>query len=270
MVVNNIIQKLMDIGYSEYEARAYVALVRSNPATAYEIARLSGIPTSKIYEVLARLADKGVVSSIDADTKKRYVPLPPDEFIEGRRNRLETTLDLLKEDLASVTAAPDASIVWNINDYNFLMEKASRMVQGARSNLLISCWHEEIDVLKERLVRKKREGVRMALVHFGNIQHQIGKIFQHPIEDTIYDEKGGRGLVIVADSREALIGTVREGNLVEGAWSRNGGFVTLAEDYIKHDIYVMKIVYRFDGQLKKRFGKKYAKLRDVFHDEEDI
>jgi hypothetical protein len=45
-------------------------------------------------------------------------------------------------------------------------------------------------------------------------------------------------------------------------------FVTLAEDYVKHDIYMMKIVQRFDRQLIDRFGRKYHKLRDIFNDDE--
>ena len=61
-------------------------------------------------------------------------------------------------------------------------------------------------------------------------------IYQHPIEDTIYNEKGGRGLVLVAVTKEALMGTIFPDYRVEGAWSVNQGFVTLAEDYIKHDI----------------------------------
>ena len=50
----------------------------------------------------------------------------------------------------------------------------------------------------------------------------------------------------------------------------NRGFVTLAEDYIKHDVYMMKIVRRFDTTLKGRFGYKYEKLRDIFKDEEAV
>ncbi|MBW1814404.1 MAG: TrmB family transcriptional regulator, partial [Deltaproteobacteria bacterium] len=36
---------MTEIGFTEYEAKAYTALVGANPATSYEIARSSGIPT---------------------------------------------------------------------------------------------------------------------------------------------------------------------------------------------------------------------------------
>ena len=60
-MVVNIVKRLTGIGLSEYEARAYVALIEKNPVTAYELAKTSGIPTSKIYEVISRLSEKELV-----------------------------------------------------------------------------------------------------------------------------------------------------------------------------------------------------------------
>jgi hypothetical protein len=61
----------------------------------------------------------------------------------------------------------------------------------------------------------------------------------------------------VVDGFQALLGTFSEDKPAEGAWSENQGFVNLAEDYIKHDIYVMKIVRRFGQEMQKRFGENY-------------
>ena len=64
MVVNKIISHLIEVGFSEYEAKVYASLVKTNPATAYEIAKNSGIPTSKIYEVISKLQEKKISSSV--------------------------------------------------------------------------------------------------------------------------------------------------------------------------------------------------------------
>ena len=53
-----------------------------------------------------------------------------------------------------------------------------------------------------------------------------------------------------------------------GLGALHGDVFTLAEDYVKHDIYIMKIVERFDPELQARFGPGYEKLRDVWNDEE--
>ncbi len=95
-----------------------------------------------------------------------------------------------------------------------------------------------------------------------------GQLYAHPIAKTLYEERGGRGFTLVVDSRETLLATLYPGERVEGAWSLTPGLVTVAEDYIKHDVYVMKIVRRFDALLIERFGAGYKKLRDVYRDEE--
>ena len=54
----------------------------------------------------------------------------------------------------------------------------------------------------------------------------------------------------------------------EAVWSMNESLVLMAEDYIRHDIYAMKIIGRFAPLLKEKFGLRYEKLRDVFKDED--
>ena len=242
MVVNKIIQQIMALGFSEYEARAYVSLIKIQPATAYEISRESGIPSSKIYEIIARLLEKNIFLLVMEQDKKKYVPVPPDEFIESRKSYFDETLENLKEDLPKVRKNEGVSFIWNIYEYGYLMDKAGRMIENAEKEVMVSLWREEFVVLEKSLKKAESRGVKVAIVHFGMPEKQIGQMFQHPIEDTIYDEKGGRGFTLVCDGATGLVGTVSKNLQVEGAWSHNLGFITLAEDYIKHDIYIMKIV----------------------------
>ncbi len=261
--------KLISIGFSEYEAKAYLALVRESPATAYEIAKRSGIPTSKIYEVLAKLLDREAVLKIEHSRKQKFLPLSPDELIAQYRSRIEDTLTGLQEGLSHYQHDQSLSYIWNILDYDTLMDKAQRLVKKTNQQLLLSLWQEEIQYLEGEIRKAIRRGVKVAVVHFGQHKSVIGQFYPHGIEDTLYAEKGGRGLAIVSDSQEVLFGRIATGNKVEGANSRNTGFVAMADDYIKHDIYIMKIVQRFDPLLVKRFGKNYHKLRDVFRNEEE-
>jgi HTH-type transcriptional regulator, sugar sensing transcriptional regulator len=262
-------EKLIAIGFGEYEAKAYLALLRENPATAYEIAKRSTIPTSKVYEVLAKLLERGAVLEIEQGKKRKFLPLSPDELVSQYRNRIDETLTDLQKGLHQFRHDRSLSYIWNILDYDTLMEKARHLLRKAKRQVLLSIWQEEMHHLHDELQQAKKRGVKTASIHFGEHTMAVGQTYRHPIEDTLYAEKGGRILVIAADCAEALVGKVAAGGKVEGAASLNTGFVTMAEDYIKHDIYIMKIVQRFDAQLSKRFGKNYHKLRDVFSNEEE-
>ena len=269
MVVNKLpIQKLMEIGLTEYEAKAYVSLLLNHPATAYEAARHSGIPTSKVYQVLDRLMEKGMALQAEEAGKRRFTPIDPDELLLERRGRLDMVLGELSADLSALRTGETVSYIWNVRDYGALMEKAIRTIDGSKRTCLLSLWPAEAAAVSGSVRAAAERGVRSAAVLFGEISGIRGTVYRHPIEDTLYQEKGGRGFVLVADGSEAVTGTILTDGTVQGAWSRDSGFVTLAEDYVKHDIYIMKIVERFDDELVDRFGRNYRLLRDVFSDRE--
>lgn len=277
MVDNELIRNLMYTGLSEYEARAYLALLGKNPVTAYELAREAGIPTSKVYEVVSRLEAKGMVGVVGGEPgKKTYVPMDPREFLRDHRTMIEHTFAVLETGLTSIRRPPEVSYIWNLSEYAGLMERAVKMIESAEGTLLGSLWPDESGALEQAMEDAALRGVRIARVFYGrvgSVASKAGQVHLHPIHETVYHEKGGRGLLLVADSREALMATISESEgggpkRVEGAISTSRGFVTLAEDYIKHDIYMMKVVKRFDPQLKACFGVRYEYLRDVFSDKE--
>jgi HTH-type transcriptional regulator, sugar sensing transcriptional regulator len=270
-VVDNtdIIRKMAELGFAEYESRSYIALLGKNPATAYEIAKKAAIPTSKIYQVLAKLEGKGIIMIFEEESKKLYIPLTPKEFVKRRRDNMENILDSLSRDLEETSEESTVSVIWNLRDYTYLMERSARLIREATESLLISGWGEEAEVLSALITQAEEKGIDIGIVHFGPPKIKAGHIFQHPIADTLVFEKGGRGLTIVSDSKDALMATIFPDNQVEGAFSQNRGFVALAEDYIKHDIYIMKIVKRYNKDLIRRFGENYTLLRDVFNDKEN-
>lgn len=265
VVDNDIIQHLMYTGLSEYEARAYLALVSSkSPVTPYELARLSGISTSKVYETVARLEERRMARDVSGPDggKKRYVAQPPQDYIDTSRKTMDLTLKTLGHGLASVVSEDRPTAIWNIHGYDELFEKAARTIQSARLELLVSVWAEDVDRLIDPMKEAMERGVRIAMLHYGMPKERVGQVYMHPID--VPGER--RTMSVVADSIEAVVCTIMQGGRAEGAFSDNPGFVMMAEEYIKHDIYMMKVVSRFDRELRFRFGPKYTMLTDVFTD----
>ncbi len=271
MVVNRLmstaISGLTRLGLSEYEAKAYTALLRENPLTAYEISKNSGIPSSKIYEVVKRLESRHMVQSIHGERSKMFIPTPPDEFIETFKTSMEDSLGAVRNELKGLKVGMDTSYTWHIKDYDGLVLKAKRMLDTAVQTILLSIWPSEIEVFENSIVKAENRGVRVVIIHYGATNLKSGQVYRHPVEDTIYAQKGVRGFTLIADSKEALISNI-SGQGTDAIWSMNEGFVMMTEDYLRHDIYIMKIVGRFDPLLKETFGPRYEKLRDIHKDEE--
>lgn len=269
MVVNNIIQKLSSLGLTDYEAKAYVALLSTGePMTAYEMARESQIPSSKIYETVGKLTDNEIIQPIDAGNGRRYVPIPFEEFARKHRARTESSIEAVTRELQESSRRSSGSVIWNLDQYDSFIDKAQKIIEGSKKTVMVSLCKEEMARIHPVLAAAEKQNVKIAVVHFGEVDQTAGMLHKHPIADTLYEERGGRGFTLVADSSVALIGTVYKNGSIEGGWSQSRGFVLIAEDYIKHDVYIMKIVSRFDAELLRRFGERYALLRDIFTDRE--
>jgi len=201
MVVNmrEIVARLSGIGLAEYESKAYIALLKVNPATPYQIAHASGIPSSKVYEALKRLVEKGVVAALDEGKKRRYIPIDPGELLGRYKTSMISLVDSLSDDLDGIRGDSDASYIWNITGHNYLIEKAVRMISGAVKTLLLAVWKDDFPLLETALKQATKRKVRIAVVHFGSQKSSIRQIFSHPIKDTLFQEKGARVLVLVAD-----------------------------------------------------------------------
>jgi sugar-specific transcriptional regulator TrmB len=262
-----LLDRLREIGLGEYEARLYLALVKRHPANGYELSRSSGVPSSKVYEVLARLQEKDLVFPTDGGGRaKRYVPVDPEEFIERYRARVDRALDGLRDELDAITVDEPIGYIWNVQGRVPVLERTSHLVERAERTLLISGWDEELSELAPAIAAAHRRKVQVAVIDYGSLPLEASAVYTHPIKDTIHGEKGGRGLTLCADARVALMGLVQDDGGAHGAWSRNQAFVAAAEDYLKHDIYVQKIVGRFHDLLVETYGPNFTRWRDVFSD----
>lgn len=73
---------LQEMGLTEYEARAYQALLRQSHLSATELIKIAAVPRGSIYDVLNQLVQKGFCSVVPSSVKK-YVATPPTLAIES-------------------------------------------------------------------------------------------------------------------------------------------------------------------------------------------
>ena len=74
--------KITALGLSPYEAKAYLTLLLFNRLSAPELAEISGIPKTKIYQICEKLNEKGIIK-IETELEKIYVANTPDEAIKN-------------------------------------------------------------------------------------------------------------------------------------------------------------------------------------------
>lgn len=266
-MVVNIVSLLEKLGFSTYEAKSYLALLKENPSSAYQIAKQAAIPSSKIYGVLEKLKREALVIEFQEKGKKSYQALSADQLIKNLRQNYNSILDKLAELLPKWEEKAALSAIWNLDQEKTVIEKLKQMITGSQKELLLSLWPQEYYKIHNELEEVQNRGNKIAMVHFGKLDSQIQQSFYHPLEDVLSAEKGGRFLLCLSDGQEALTAFFSRQNS-EGAYSRNKGFVMMAEDYIKHDIYLTRLVRDFNPELIQYYGERYQRLRNIFSSEE--
>ncbi len=102
---------LTQLGFSQYEASCYMALVGSHPVNGSQLSKISGIARSRIYDVLRSLIAKGYVIEVQAG---QYAPLPSDEVIRRLKREFETNIDRVEKEISKATQKEDFEYVWTL------------------------------------------------------------------------------------------------------------------------------------------------------------
>ena len=67
-----VVELLRGYGLNGYEAKAYFTLLAAGESKAGDVARKAGVPQSKVYDVLDRLASKGFVEQTEDEKPAMY------------------------------------------------------------------------------------------------------------------------------------------------------------------------------------------------------
>ncbi|MFC7068073.1 TrmB family transcriptional regulator [Halobaculum lipolyticum] len=95
---------LRDLGLSEYESRAYRALLDVGPATAKELSEASGVPMGRVYDVLNSLERHRLARSQAASRPKKYLAVEPDAALDRLLEERKRELDEQAEQYEAVVA----------------------------------------------------------------------------------------------------------------------------------------------------------------------
>jgi sugar-specific transcriptional regulator TrmB len=250
------------LGFSTYEARAYVALLRQNPVTGYQLSKQSGIPRSRIYETLDRLSAKGFAVTLPGDPVE-YAPLAAGEFLSQLKGQFDETLSTLETEIDNLTVAGQPESIWNLQGQASILNRARAMIARAQSSVSLAAWAQTIRALQAGLEAAAARGVRIVIISCGEIELAVGAHYCHAFEEHI-GRADDNSINLVVDGVEVLVGETEPAVECRAAWSRNAGLVLVTEEYIRHEVYLHKIIERLGEALRDQLREALAEgLREV-------
>jgi sugar-specific transcriptional regulator TrmB len=260
----DIIATLQDLGFTEYEAKAYLALLEKSPLTGYAVALNSSVPRSKIYEVLGGLAERGEVI-VSHGSPALYSPLPPQELIKQRREKADSTLVSAADALEHYTSnAGSRENIWSITGREEIFSRVKEVIAGATGRLMFEIWLEDFFEIEQEIKAAAARGVEILVVSYGKLVCDFAKVYNHDLHEEITRDYGGRWVIVSADDREIVAGIVSLGDASRAAWTMHPGLVMPITEIILHDIYIMEIMDAHRDVLEATFGPNLTGLRNKY------
>ncbi len=264
-----LIGLLSTVGFSQYEARAYLALLRNSPVNGHELSRASGVPPSKIYETLRKLRQKGAVLVYESDPVL-YAPVPHTELLARLRRETEGTLRDLERGFEGLVPSFDVGLTWSVTGTENVVELMARAVGRAQGSVFAALWDAELGVLSPPLREAHDRGVELQVAVYGTFDLGVPNAYDLALcGESASERLGGRRLaVLVADRREAVVAEFLGGASAEGIWTENRAMSLLAVEYVKDEIMGRTLIDELGEERYWALRKKRPELVSMLRPEQ--
>lgn len=123
MAENEVLQEL---GLSEAESKVYIALLETGSTLAGPVIKKTGLHRGTTYQILQRLKEKGLVSSIIKGKKQYFEPANPNrlmDVLKEKEEKLQSVLPALNQKLEESKEKQEVTVYYGIKGIRSVMDK---------------------------------------------------------------------------------------------------------------------------------------------------
>ena len=239
-------KSLENIGLTSYEIRSYTTLLKEREINASEISEKSGVPYSKIYEVLGLLEEKGWIGSDDSRPTKYFAKSPTtalettkqsveNEFLKNQSVILTELTSLYEK--SGTSEKPD---IWVISGAMNIVAKIMELVENCRSEVLIAIPQAGEEIVKQSLPKLRQlneKGVKITILTSDKLDKESVKAISRIAKIKIKSGLFGGG--IISDKRYVVIlmGPEISGSKttdIVAIWADHAGLAGFAKEYFEY------------------------------------
>ncbi len=247
MSISDKTRKSLDkIGLTSYEIRTFSSLLKAGELTASDLSQKSGVPYSKIYEVLGSLEEKGWVGSDDSRPTK-YLAKSPATALETTKQRLDSEFKnnqnvVLNEliplyEKSGTSERPD---IWVLSGNINIISKILEMIDSCKNEVMIAVPRASEDLVKQALPKLRLlhdKGVEITILISDSIDKDSLKAISRV--STVKVKKGLFGGGIISDKRYVVILLGPElsestSTDIVAIWADHAGLAGFAREYFEY------------------------------------
>jgi len=236
-------KSLEKIGLTSYEIRAYTTLIKDGESNASEISQNSGVPYSKIYEILGTLEEKGWLGSDDSRPTKYFAKAPSnalettkqttdEEFSQNKNVILSELVPLYEK--SGTSEKPD---IWFISGAMNIVTKIMEMVEHCREEVMIAVPQAGEMIVKQALPKLRQlhdKGIKITILTSDELDKESIKAISRVADVKVKEGLFGGG--IISDKRYVVILLGPEissssSSEIVAIWADHAGLAGFAKEY---------------------------------------
>ena len=239
-------KSLEKIGLTSYEIKTFSSLLKTGELTASDLSQKSGVPYSKIYEVLGTLEEKSWIGSDDSRPTKYFAKSPStgldttkqkmeNDFLHDQNIILNELVPLYEK--SGISEKPD---IWVLSGAINITAKILEMVDTCRNEVMIAIPEAGEELVRQALPKLRSlhdKGVDITILTSDKIGDESVKAIKRVA--TVKIKKGLFGGGIISDKKYVVIllgpETTREGSSeIVAIWADHAGLAGFARQYFEY------------------------------------
>ncbi len=261
----DLLQELIAIGFTEYEAKVYLALLRESPATGYQLSKNSGVPRSMVYEALGRLVVRGAILKTDDRRATLYRPVPPEILLDRFQMERDLLIKNLRTELSAIYDTQQEDYYWTIKGSGSILSYALQIIGKAETEILVVLNDTDLAEIKIPLENACQRGVSISALLTGTGELGCGEVVRHPPLESELQELD-RMLVLVVDNQQVLI--ANRDLEVTATITHNINLVLITRQFIWMELFAQRIYSRLGHDLLGRLDPSDRRILEVYANQE--
>lgn len=257
------LQALQELGFTEYEARAYVALIEGGELNGYALAKATGIPRANIYAVADKLVQRGAARRAERNSGVTFVATAPTQLLRSIEVGQLQVMRAAQDGLARLSRSHPATTVLNLRG-DEVLASARQLVDACEKSLLIALQPGEAATLAAPLRQARERGVVITTLCLEGCRNECGGCAGSIHRYRLAKAGDARWLLLVCDGHAALLGHIVPEN-VTGVLTEQVLVVELANAYIRQSITLALLGGELAGQFTGLLSAEAKRLLDELH-----
>ncbi|WP_078379814.1 TrmB family transcriptional regulator [Sutcliffiella halmapala] len=228
---------LQKFGFSQYESKVFNVLASSEePMDATNIVKYSGVPKSKVYEIISRLIEKGMVFDSVSEKKKLYTALPLSLVIEKLTTEFQDNVKQLENNNYKKTFYDEQ--VWSLKVDSSIRAQCKQLIKDATKSVRVSAWNDDIKEYVTILQEKEEQGVHVEVLVVGELKTDLSNI--HTLIPAKEHQSLEQFRLIIIDDKEVIFAGMEDQSW-QALKTMSKPFIKVFTEFFYHDVALAKI-----------------------------